>query len=109
MTFIKGKGGNPEGRPKGSKNKVTEASKGIFLQVMEGELEHIQNSLDLLREESPEKYMRALSGLFPYFMPKQMETLIEISDGLSTPSWFDEVLERTDQKEEHLTKDAKTT
>jgi len=63
---------------------------------MEGELGHIEESLGLLRENSPEKYLKALSGLFPYFMPKQIESEITISEAPKPPSWFDEVLDRED-------------
>jgi len=35
MPFEKGKSGNPEGRPKGSKNKVSTSLKDMFLAVFE--------------------------------------------------------------------------
>ena len=96
MPFKKGQSGNLNGRPKGSPNKVSEASKGLFLDVMEGELGHIEESLGLLREDNPEKYLKALASLFPYFMPKQIESEITISEAPNPPSWFDEVLDRED-------------
>jgi hypothetical protein len=61
---------------------------------MEGEVQHIEDALDGLRTESSEKYLKALAALFPYFMPKQVETEVTINDAPTTPSWFGEVLER---------------
>ena len=92
-----------KGRPKGKTNKVTEEAKVVFLQVMEGEMDNIQDSLQVLRENSDEKYLKALSSLMPYFMPKQVETDITILEASKPPSWWDEVLDRTDQEEENLT------
>jgi len=99
MPFKKGESGNPEGKPKGLKNKVSEASKQLFLAVMSGEVEHIQDELALLREQSSEKYLKALSSLFPYFMPKQIEQDVTFIEPSTKPSWFDEVLENEEHEE----------
>lgn len=76
------------GRPKGKENKVTAASRELFASVMEGEMKFIQQELALLRESSGEKYLKALSGLLPYFMPKQAETEITLNEPIQAPSWF---------------------
>jgi len=94
MPFKKGESGNPNGKPKGAKGKVSTKARELFVQVMEGEMENIQNSLAILRENSDEKYLKALSSLMPYFMPKQQETEIKFDEAVKPPSWFDEVLER---------------
>ena len=90
MPFKKGTSGNPKGKPKGLKNKVTEEARVIFVDVMEGEVGNIKDSLQLLREESTEKYLKALSSLFPYFMPKQSEMDVTINDEIKPPSWFED-------------------
>lgn len=95
MPFKKGQSGNPNGKPKGAKGKVSTQARELFVQVMENEMENIQNSLAILRENSDEKYLKALSAMMPYFMPKQTETEIKVQEVPSAPSWFDEVLEKT--------------
>ena len=94
MPFEKGQSGNPAGRPKGAKDKVTQEARSLFVSIMEGEVQHIEDALDGLRTESSEKYLKALASLFPYFMPKQVETEVTINEAPTTPSWFGEVLER---------------
>ena len=105
MPFKKGQSGNAKGRPKGANNKVTKESRDLFVKIMNGEVGHIEDALDALRSESSEKYLKALSSLFPYFMPKQQELSVTTDITPSTPSWFDDVLERTDQKESNFGKD----
>jgi hypothetical protein len=100
MPFQKGNT-HGQGRPKGAANKVTSASRELFVTVMEGEMSHIQEELAVLRENSPEKYLKALSGLLPYFMPKQSETEIFFNETVTPPSWFDEVIERESPPEEN--------
>jgi len=96
MPFKKGQSGNPTGRKKGTQNKVSEATKELFVGVMEGEIQHIEEALSLLRENSAEKYLKALSGLFPYFMPKQLEQDITVTEAPNPPSWFEQVLDTED-------------
>lgn len=105
MPFKKGQSGNPNGKPKGAKGKVSSKARELFVQVMEGEMENIQNSLAILRENSDEKYLKALSAMMPYFMPKQTETEIKVQEAPSAPSWFDEVLEKTGVPDEYITKE----
>ncbi len=102
MPFKKGQSGNPKGRGKGVKDKVSTQARELFVQVMEGEMENIQNSLAILRENSDEKYLKALSAMMPYFMPKQTETEIKVQESPSAPSWFDEVLEKTGANDTNL-------
>jgi hypothetical protein len=61
------------GKPKGAKNKVTVASKELFLQIMDGEVGHIKASLDKIRVKDPALYLQTLSKFYPYFMPKKLE------------------------------------
>lgn len=102
MPFKKGNT-QGKGRPKGKGNKVTDEARSIFAEVMEGEMENIKDSLQVLRENSDEKYLKALSSLMPYFMPKQTETEVTVNETMSEPSWFKEVIDNTDQTATKLT------
>lgn len=52
MPFTKGESGNPEGRPKGTPNKITQEGRELFIKIMDGQVEHIEDELALLREQS---------------------------------------------------------
>lgn len=93
MPFAKGQSGNPAGRPKGAKDRVTAEARALFVSIMEGEVQHIEDALDGLRTESSEKYLKALAALFPYFMPKQVHTEVTVTEESKTPSWFKDIEE----------------
>jgi hypothetical protein len=67
--FVKGN----SGKPKGAENKTTKAAKELFVSIMEGEIDHIKDSLDKIRVKEPAKYLEVLSKFYPYFMPKKIE------------------------------------
>ena len=100
MAYKKGESGNLKGRPKGAPNKITKEGRELFIKIMDGQVEYIEEELALLRESSGEKYLKVLASLFPYFMPKMVETKIEINEPRTEPSWFADVLEREDQKDD---------
>ena len=66
------KKGNP-GKLAGSEMKSTKKAKELFLDIMEGEVDHIQIALKDVREFDSAKYLDVLSKLFPYFMPKRVD------------------------------------
>lgn len=64
--------GNP-GKPAGAENKTTKAAKELFVSIMEGEVDHIKESLEKVRKKDPAKYLEVLSKFYPYFIPKKIE------------------------------------
>lgn len=74
MAFKKGdpKPSN-SGKKKGSENKATKDAKSLFIKIMEGQVEHVEEALDEVRKKSPFNYILCFSKLAPYFMPKQID------------------------------------
>jgi hypothetical protein len=61
------------GKPKGAVNKTTREAKQLFVEIMEGEVDNIKNSLEELRKKDKGRYLEVLSKFFPYFIPKKVE------------------------------------
>jgi hypothetical protein len=66
------KKGNP-GKPKGAENKLTKEARELFLSIMEGQVDHIEESLTEIRKTDHAKYLEVLSKFFPYFIPKKLD------------------------------------
>jgi hypothetical protein len=76
--FAKGQSGNPNGRKNGAPNKTTKEARELFISIMNGEIENVQEALSRVLEEAPSKYLDALAKLLQYTMPKQIDVT---SDG----------------------------
>ena len=63
MAFRKGKSGNPDGRKKGSKNKITKDLKAAYLEAFD-KRGGVQGLLDWA-EKSPDAFYNQVSKLFP--------------------------------------------
>lgn len=69
-TFQKGHGG---GKPKGAVTKTTQQARELFISIMSGEVDHIKQSLEKVRQKDPAMYLNVLSKFYPYFIPKQID------------------------------------
>ena len=71
----KGSFGNREskGKPKGVENKVTKQSKELFVQILEGEVQHIQQAFAEVRQDDPSKYLDLFAKYAKYFVPAQVK------------------------------------
>lgn len=67
--FVKGN----SGKPKGAQNKTTKAARELFVSIMDGQVQNIEQSLDKIRVKDPGRYLEVLSKFFPYFIPKKIE------------------------------------
>lgn len=88
MGYKKGVSGNPKGRTKGVKNKVTTSTKEVFDAMMQGKMEHVSDVLDILRVENPGLFLKCYTNLLPFFMAKQIETEVTINEAVKPPTWF---------------------
>lgn len=68
--FVKGES---KGKPKGAANKTTKAAREIFVDIMEGQVNNIEESLAIIRKQDHGKYLEVLSKFFPYFIPKKVD------------------------------------
>ena len=67
------KGNKLGGRTDGAVNKITQTSRELFLETLEGQSEHIADAFEKVRKESPSKYLDLFAKYAQYFVPKKSE------------------------------------
>jgi hypothetical protein len=77
MVWEKGKA-KTGGRKKGTKNKSTEKSRQVFIDLMSGQLDNVKEALEEIRTKDKKQYLYILAKYFPYFLPKQTEIDITV-------------------------------
>jgi hypothetical protein len=82
MPFKPGKSGNPLGKPKGTKGKLSTKVKEALATALEGELENIQ---ELLHQLEPKERIDAISRLLPCCMPRLAAQSISVDAEVTTP------------------------
>jgi hypothetical protein len=60
-------------KPKGALNRTTKEAHEFFMFIMNGEVNHIQDSLTKIRNDDPEKYINALTKLLQYYIPRKTD------------------------------------
>lgn len=73
MPFVKGQSGNPKGRPRGSRQKLTEA---VLKAYCDDFAEHGVGVVEKVRTEDPATYLRVVSSL----LPKELEATVRHVD-----------------------------
>lgn len=69
--YKKGESGNPNGRPKGSRNRSTEEMRELIKKVVDNNLENLENDLSRM---SPANRWTIIQKLSQYFMPTLSKT-----------------------------------
>lgn len=69
----KGNTNNANGRPKGSQNRTTKEAREFLEYVMFGQLDNMQNALNILYKKDQNRYLDACSKLFTYVLPKKTD------------------------------------
>lgn len=77
MAFKKGQSGNPNGRPRGAKNKATNELREWVEKFIADNLDTIKNDI---KELEPNERVKFFLALLNYTLPKQQSVKAEIND-----------------------------
>ncbi len=69
----KGKTNNPNGRPPGIVNRTTKEAKELFVGIINGQVDYIEEALGKVLKENPAKYLEIMSKLYQYVMPRHID------------------------------------
>lgn len=73
MTFKKGDIPNPNGRPKGAGNKITQEARALFLQTIENQMPNLEQAFEFVRQENPAEYLKIVEKYAQYFIAKKVD------------------------------------
>ena len=79
--FQPGESGNPNGRPKGTKNKNTQQIREAYQLLTEQNLDNMNRWLQQTAHEDPAKAMDLMLKLSEYIIPKLARTELTGNDG----------------------------
>ncbi len=90
MAWKKGQSGNPAGRPKGARDKLSEA---MFKEACEHWKKHGVGALDQVRNENPARYLQFMSTILPksqdVLIDEHSNWVINAQPALSDEEWAD--------------------
>lgn len=74
---------NPRGRPKGSKNKATEAIKYAYTLLLERNSAKLDEWLERVAEDNPAKAMEIIIKMTPYVIPRLAQAEVKLDTSRS--------------------------
>jgi len=77
MAFKKGMSGNPDGRPRGAKNRTTEELRQMLQSFLEGKLDEID---EIWRGLDPWQKVQFIDRLLKHTLPTPLHELEKLSD-----------------------------
>jgi hypothetical protein len=94
MPFEPGQSGNPDGRPRGTQNKLNTRVKGFITALLEENFDSVQASFASL--DGKDK-VRCWIDLLPYAVPKLQSMSAEVAFEKLSDEDLDEIIERLKQ------------
>lgn len=83
MGLAKGQTNNPNGRPKGHSNRVTNKVKNSFCKLLDNNLDRLQADIDSLE---PRERIKVLLSLAEYIIPKlQRQEALTVIQNMESP------------------------
>ena len=89
----KGQTNNPNGRPKGSKNRNTEKIREAYQNLIEGRLDSLNEDLDLME---PRERVKAIIDLSKYVLPTMQSVAVSAEEDANEFELYLKSLRRND-------------
>jgi hypothetical protein len=81
MTFVKGKSGNPSGKPVGAINGTTKDARAAIAMFVDKNVHRLEGWLDKVAETNPQKAFELFQSVVEYHVPKLARVDNTSSDG----------------------------